>query len=344
MTYNTLREHLKKRINENNAFVVFRLPEDSFIQLYYQKDNILNTSIDLNVNGFIMAPFDKASIIPFIPNTNSERISISKKGKSFSQLISYSEKEEDRVVFKNKVEKAKKEIALGKFKKVVLTRRVKGKANKPLEELFLSLEQNYPNAMVYLFVHPKVGTWFGASPEQLISSEGQRFTTMALAATQLAKTSIPRWTKKEKDEQELVVQQIEKDLLQHYAQNEVKKGETHSRKAGHLVHLCTNFIFPKNKNHIGEIVKSLHPTPAVGGIPKKEALTFISQYEGYNRSFYTGFFGPISNDSIQLFVNLRCAQYFSNKVLMYAGAGITKDSDPQKEWEETQRKLKTISG
>jgi isochorismate synthase len=344
MSYNALREYLKKRINENNAFVAFRLPEDSIIQLYYQEDTTLHTSSGLNATGFVMAPFDPIAVIPFIPNTHSKRFAISKKKNSSPQNISYSEKEEERDAYIKKVEEAKKEIALGKFQKVVLTRSVAGIPLKPLEELFLSLEQNYSRAMVYLFVHPKVGVWLGASPEQLISSNAEKYTTMALAATQLVQTSPPKWTEKEQIEQELVVHQIEKDLLQHYAQSEIEKGETHSRQAGHLVHLCTNFTFPKNQSPLSEIVKSLHPTPAVGGIPKKEAMTFIGKKEGLDRSFYTGFFGPITNDSTQLFVNLRCAQWFSEKVLLYVGAGITKDSDPQNEWEETQRKLKTVSG
>ena len=87
----------------------------------------------------------------------------------------------------------------------------------------------------------------------------------------------------------------------------------------------------------------MHPTPAVGGVPTKKAIQFIKEKETHNRAFYTGFFGPISNEEFQLFVNLRCAQWKPDAVLLYAGAGITALSDPALEWEETQKKVKILA-
>ena len=87
----------------------------------------------------------------------------------------------------------------------------------------------------------------------------------------------------------------------------------------------------------------MHPTPAVGGMPKEKAIAFISENEGYDREFYTGFFGPVSREDYQLFVNLRCAQWTKEAVFLYSGAGITSSSDPTLEWVEILKKMKTLA-
>ncbi len=87
----------------------------------------------------------------------------------------------------------------------------------------------------------------------------------------------------------------------------------------------------------------MHPTPAVCGIPLDSAKQFIKQTEGYDRKYYTGFLGPCNvNGKTNLFVNLRCAELFANNINLYIGGGITKDSIPEKEWEETELKSKTL--
>lgn len=74
-----------------------------------------------------------------------------------------------------------------------------------------------------------------------------------------------------------------------------------------------------------------------------EAQQFIKGTERYDRKYYTGFLGPCNMDSkTNLFVNLRCAEVFSDSVNLYIGGGITKDSKPEKEWEETELKSKTL--
>ena len=96
---------------------------------------------------------------------------------------------------------------------------------------------------------------------------------------------------------------------------------------------------------IKDFVSSLHPTPAVCGLPMKAAKDFIIKNEGYNREFYTGFLGALNfeNEKTELFVNLRCMQYVENKKLaLYVGGGITKDSNATLEWDETENKTKTM--
>ena len=91
-----------------------------------------------------------------------------------------------------------------------------------------------------------------------------------------------------------------------------------------------------------------HPTPAVCGLPAKKAKNFILENENYNREFYSGFLGEINipkstkNKKSHLFVNLRCMSLENNIARIYVGGGITKDSIPEKEWEETVSKSFTM--
>ena len=72
-------------------------------------------------------------------------------------------------------------------------------------------------------------------------------------------------------------------------------------------------------------------------------MSFLKENENLDRGYYTGFFGPVNGeDQIDLFVNLRCARIISQDLQLYVGAGITQESDPEKEWEETQNKAKTL--
>ena len=113
--------------------------------------------------------------------------------------------------------------------------------------------------------------------------------------------------------------------------------------AGELIHLKTTieFIAPAAKRLL--LAEILHPTPAVVGFPKDEAIRFIMDHENYNREIYAGYIGPISKDTMDVFVNIRCMQWRPEYALVYAGAGITLASNANLEWEETENKLRTIA-
>ncbi|OYX21747.1 MAG: isochorismate synthase, partial [Algoriphagus sp. 32-45-6] len=87
----------------------------------------------------------------------------------------------------------------------------------------------------------------------------------------------------------------------------------------------------------------LHPTSAVCGMPRKEAHDFLQENEHFDRSFFAGFLGPVNIESAtSIYVNLRTANFQENEVILFAGAGVTEDSDPEKEWEETEMKCEII--
>ena len=99
----------------------------------------------------------------------------------------------------------------------------------------------------------------------------------------------------------------------------------------------------KLKFDLKNLLNTLHPTPAVCGLPKEAAKFFILQNEKYDRTYYSGFLGEINDDfDTELFVNLRCAKIEKNVAQIYVGGGITKESNPEKEWSETHLKTNTI--
>ncbi len=208
--------------------------------------------------------------------------------------------------------------------------------------LFEVLAESYPQAAVYLFSHPDCGTWLGASPETLLKREGNRLRTMSLAGTQKIGEE-HNFTAKEREEQELVTRYIEQTLKRHNGVKDVKTHPTQLSPAANLVHF-------KNEIEAGvmagfeesSLLRDLHPTPAVAGFPKKEALAFISDREPFARHFYAGYFGLKTGTDFQYFVNLRCMQVFEEGCSLYAGGGITKRSDPEAEWMETEAKMQTL--
>lgn len=216
--------------------------------------------------------------------------------------------------------------------------------------LFNTLCRRYPHAFVSLVSIPALGTWIGASPELLLSLTEHRLHTIALAGTQARPAHIPLeqvvWGAKEIEEQALVEDYV-REFFRQIGSHPFTEDGPRTVSAGSIVHLRTDFDVqgpPEDLLRLANgILNTLHPTSAVCGMPKNEALSFILEKEKYNRAFYSGFLGPVHlNGQSHLFVNLRCMQLLENSARLYVGAGITQDSVPQSEWEETILKSKTL--
>ncbi|MFT7612107.1 MAG: isochorismate synthase [Parvicellaceae bacterium] len=208
-------------------------------------------------------------------------------------------------------------------------------------KLFDALRHSYPDAFVYLLNDPSLGTWIGATPETFLKRNSTHYSTMALAGTQL-KNSRYEWATKEKAEQQLVSDYILSELTS--LDIKPKLSGPFTKEAGNIAHLCTEFNF-ETSGKCADIVNRLHPTPAVCGIPTKTALDIIIKNEPHDRELYCGFLGPINfNDTDELFVNLRCLKMDEEQVHLFIGGGITSDSTPENEWNETKAKAETILG
>ena len=146
---------------------------------------------------------------------------------------------------------------------------------------------------------------------------------------------------KEREEQAYVSDFI-KSAIEEYGElmNETAVNE---RIAGPVKHLCTEFTFTLSDENLKPFIQTIHPTPAVCGIPVKEAAQLYKSLEVHDRRLYTGMIGLLSKDNLNIFVNLRCMQCSDKYVYLFVGGGITKDSDPESEWKETVRKSTTLS-
>lgn len=251
--------------------------------------------------------------------------------------------------FIGNVNKAVSAMKAAEFQKVVLSKlRVEQLPDdfQP-EQFFLTLCRKYPHAFVYIMQLPEVGCWIGATPEPLLTIENGTVKTVSLAGTQVGtelETEDYHWSSKEIEEQGIVTNFIEQTLRSLHIADITRLGPENYR-AANLIHLKTAFEFPQAhiQNRFSDLLKALHPTPSVGGLPKDEARNFILTNEQHDRGYYTGFFGPVNiNEKSAVYVNLRCLQLFDNNFVLYSGAGITSSSVAEKECEETDNKMLTL--
>ena len=243
-------------------------------------------------------------------------------------------------------------IEAGRLEKIVAarTKMIPLPTEFDLGKTLAKLLSSYPHSFVNFFHLPGIGTWMGASPEVLIETKGDYFYTMSLAGTQPAQGDNPlksaAWTQKEIEEQALVSRYI----VDCFKTIRLREYEEHGPKtvlAGNLLHLRSDFRVNTQTtgfSNLGSVMLGLlHPTSAVCGMPRKEALNFLKTEEGWDRNFYAGFLGPVGiEQETSIYVNLRTASLHQSHALLYAGAGVTEDSVPEKEWEETELKCEII--
>lgn len=226
-------------------------------------------------------------------------------------------------------------------RKVVYSRVSKHPFNRRLSEVFSELCDTYPQAYVFCFFTPATGTWIGASPELLARYNRGIFSTVALAGTMDAHEG-GRWSEKNRREQQVVADFI-RDTLHEAGLRDIKETEG-QRMAGPVKHLLTEFqVNTPEDFDAGRLTMALSPTPAVAGVPRKEAIEIIINHESSPRGCYGGFCGPrAADDDFHFWVMLRCMQIQRDECALYIGGGLMPDSTPDAEWMETERKARTL--
>jgi isochorismate synthase len=304
--------------------------------------------------AFIFAPFeseDRPSKVLYYDEILTDEaivqlgLQLPSVDKSVPMVLSNKITSTPKTTFIDMVEGMQHQIEKGICKKIVASKVSVETQEKSPVALFLKLCDNYPHAFTYMIYVAGECLWMGATPEVLLTCAEKQVETMSLAGTQpsILNQLVYQWGEKEREEQQIVTDYIAAILSSIALQNiSISTPETFS--AGNLVHLKSTLkAMVSSTAQLKELLLKLHPTPAVGGLPKDEAMQIILKEEAHQRQYYTGFLG-LWNGAINtsLYVNLRCAEIIDDQIIYYAGCGITSNSDAEKEWQETEHKIETL--
>ncbi|MEU1214164.1 isochorismate synthase [Streptomyces sp. NPDC005790] len=257
--------------------------------------------------------------------------------------------------WKGLVGRATERIRAGEFEKVVLARELRVTASEPYDvpAVVGRLRTANPTTTLFAVDHDE-HAFLGATPEYLVRVEGRSVETLGLAGT------APRGSTPEHDEelaQELVesakiqhehdvVVQMLRDALGTSCQDVSAESPPRVVKLANVQHLSTNVRgrLPEGSGAgILDLVAQLHPTPALGGHPRKAALSWLDDNEGLDRGWYAGVVGwADAGGQGQFAVTIRSALLDGGTASLYAGCGIVADSDPEAEYAETCAKLRPM--
>ena len=332
------------------SFALYRLPYAKMCTLLTgEAREVVSMAALSGQQGFVMAPFFMSAQTPLLliepqsvtPLTTLDNLPLDLTeplGESAQQLLG-----DLRAAYHIDFLNFHAHLINGSFQKLVLARSVDVARRPELTplDLFRRACDNYPRMFIALVYTPQSGMWLVATPETLLAGNGDHWQTMALAGTQPYSEDIS-WQEKELDEQRYVSTYITHQL-ERYAHHLREEGP-YTTRAGHLAHLRSDFHFTMNDpSHVGDLLYALHPTPAVGGLPKQEAYRFIRHYEHQPRQYYSGFLGPLFvRSQTHLFVTLRCMRIYDDVCRLYAGGGLLQGSVEALEWQETESKLDTM--
>lgn len=254
------------------------------------------------------------------------------------------------IEWKNAVKYATETMSKGKAEKIVLARelRLDFSERVHLTDVLHDLIKTQPTS--YIFAFEQEGDCFiGATPERLAKVENNQILSTCLAGT------APRGESEQEDkeigyqllndeknlEEHAFVVRMIKESIEEFCEDLQIPDSPILYKLRNLQHLYTPVrgLF-KDDYTILDVVKKLHPTPALGGEPREEALLFIREYEQLDRGWYGAPFGWIdSNQNGEFAVAIRSGLIQGDKASLFAGCGVVKDSDPEAEFVETSIKF-----
>ncbi len=244
-----------------------------------------------------------------------------------------------------RIEDIRAAIFSGAFEKIVAARQASYELDTHGDSaaLLRRLSQGLKASIRFAF-RTKGRTFLGATPERLVRKTGLKVESEALAGSIDSKAEAEALLGSNKDlrEHQLVVDDIVSHLQPLCAELEASKHPT-VRELRDVLHLLTPIEgLLAAPHHVLELVEELHPTPAVGGVPTAAALEWIARNEA-PRGWYAGPVGYFdANGDGDFAVALRSCLLYGDQALLFAGAGIVADSDPQLELLETELKRQAL--
>jgi menaquinone-specific isochorismate synthase len=241
-------------------------------------------------------------------------------------------------------------IDAGDVRKVVLARQLVVEAGVPFDRRSVldRLRRSHPSCFTYA-----AGSFVGASPELLVRRRGDEVASCPMAGT-VPRGATPedddtlttglRRSVKEAEEHRLLVDAVVAALAP-VCVGPPKAGEPDVVRFPTVSHLATRVrgVLRRPAPSALALAGLLHPTPAVGGLPRAAALATIADLEGFDRGLYAGPVGWVdAGGDGEWAVALRGAQLDGPRARLVAGAGIVAGSDPEAEWAETEAKLRPM--
>lgn len=237
------------------------------------------------------------------------------------------------------------------LEKVVLARKTTMKFPRSLNPIALTarMAEATHDCFVFCFQFKDGRAFVGATPERLFARQGNQLRSEVVAGTR------PRGETSGEDQRlayELLTSdkdQLEHDIVRKSIRQKLHKFVDHLDVDSHASvlrlarkqHLCSGVQGTlKDGIEDGDLLKRLHPTPAVGGYPTENALPEIARLEPFNRGWYAAPIGWIGATDAEFAVGIRSGLVEGDSLSLYSGAGIVKGSDPDEEWKEVDNKIR----
>lgn len=236
------------------------------------------------------------------------------------------------------------------LKKVVLARATSLLCKVPINPMHIvsHLKSHALNSTLFAYIPERHSAFIGSSPEAFYTRKEKKLETAAVAGTrkrglneeddkalhlELLKGS------KEREEFQYVVNFFE-EALSKLSENYDKTSDVSIRQTTTVQHLYHKFqAYLQSSITDQTLIETLHPTPAVGGLPQELALEFLKDKEPFYRGLYAAPLGWISKSQTDLIVAIRSSLINNHSLILFAGAGIVNGSDPVSEWEELEHKI-----
>lgn len=259
----------------------------------------------------------------------------------------------NRVEWDAMIAQAQREMATGRLAKVVLSRRKYLQLTAPVAAgaLLAALDELNEPSFLFAWITPENAAFVGRSPERLLAWEGRSLHVDAIAGTRRREKdarSDSAWAEdlrasgKELSEHRFVADYVS-DLLARFCESFRQAEHESLLRLHHVQHMITRFEGLLREDIPATLVlHALHPTPAVGGTPRQEALDFLARCEPFTRGWFAGPVGWLSGFAGDFAIGIRSAVIQGAKAAIYAGAGIVADSRASDEWDETEAKMKNF--
>ncbi|WP_257351242.1 isochorismate synthase [Pseudalkalibacillus decolorationis] len=328
-------------------------PDASFVlpsHLY----TITNQAAYLTQNILVDAETDLIHIFNRIMNQQAEVLSSQiEEGYPTNSPLVFDLTEINQNNWKQTVRETTALINKGKIDKVVLAREVVVNASEaiPIYETLFNLREKQTQSFIFAIERGE-HCFIGASPERLVQKQNGEFLSTCLAGSIRRGEDIKEDEQlgnellsdpKNREEHAFVVQMI-REAFEKVASSVQVPTEPSLYKGRDIQHLYTPVIVKKAKQvPLFEVVKELHPTPALGGFPQRESVDVIRKNERLDRGWYSAPIGWVDYlDQGEFAVGIRSALVSDNHASLFAGCGIVADSDPENEYEETKIKLRPM--